>query len=113
MYLVLRRDGAGLATSWYVRGIALTDIAGQLRQADLRSLRTYLDAVALMENHATGDVSRSAATAARIEGFWWPMLAGDPTVWAAIDELAPIPLEELLPRPRAAQRRPAPAPPRP
>ncbi|MDA8582913.1 hypothetical protein N9L68_01745 [bacterium] len=95
---------AGYASECFVRGVPVPEIQAQLRHNDPRSLRTYLDAVSLMNNHVQGDAARWADAAGVVDAHWWEVLNGSAMPWAWIHEASPISLDSVWSRPRHPRR---------
>ena len=83
---------AGRATELYLRGVPFVEIREHLRHRDDRSLRTYLDIVAMISNWTEGDTARWKPAADFIEQHLWAMLAGDAGFFVALRALCPVPL---------------------
>ena len=104
---------AGRASEDFLAGKPATEIQAQLRHSDLRSLKTYLDVVALLRNHTDGDARRWAAASGLVRKHLWSLLSGDLAPWEAIDQASPVVIPGAASRaPRSIARPRAAAPPR-
>ena len=91
---------AGKASQQYLEGVSAADIQLQLRHNDLRSLKTYLDVVSVMQNLTEGDCKKWQAPARFIEENLWRMLNGDQRIWAELDAISPLQIPSRVGRAR-------------
>ena len=91
---------AGKASQQYLEGVSAADIQLQLRHNDLRSLKTYLDVVSVMQNLTEGDCKKWQAPARFIEENLWRMLNGHQRIWSELDAISPLQIPSRVGRAR-------------